>query len=296
MVSDAGEVVGATLLCWNVAGRVRRLAEQQAQVIALEPDLICLQEVTIKTAESWRARLAAAGWEYTATADAVLARGAGRARPLLAFTASRLPLEAIELVDVPWPERVLAVRAAGLELVNVHSPISPKPGLAKVLTHEAVARHLAGGSGPRLVCGDLNTPRKEHADGRVWTFARDQYGRLRPDRGERWDQAELALIRGLESHGFRDAFRDMYGTERRELSWEWPRWGGGYRLDHLIVSTEVDVHDFTYLHDWRTQGLSDHSPLRARLQWRLRTDSAEPAAQQGAAAPSSPASRSAARG
>ena len=89
--------------------------------------------------------------------------------------------------DVPWPERVLAARAGRLEIVNVHSPISPKPGLVKVLTHEAVFRHLATGSGPRIVVGDLNTPRKELSDGSVWTFARDRQGRLRQDRGERWD-------------------------------------------------------------------------------------------------------------
>ena len=124
---------------------------------------------------------------------------------------------------------------AGLELVNLHSPISPKPGLAKVLTHEAVHRHLAAGAGPRLVCGDLNTPRREHPDGRVWTFARTRSGRLRPERGERWDAAELALIRGLEPYGFRDAFRARHGLERRELSWEWQQSGGGYRLDHIIV-------------------------------------------------------------
>ena len=74
----------------------------------------------------------------------------------------------------------------------MHSPISPKPGLAKVLTHEAVYRHLRPGRGPRVICGDLNTPRREHADGSVWTFARDRYGRLRPERGERWDAAERA--------------------------------------------------------------------------------------------------------
>jgi exodeoxyribonuclease-3 len=172
------------------------------------------------------------------------------------------------VADPPWPERVLAVRLnSGLEVVNVHSPISPKPGLAKVLTHEAVFRHLAAPAGhPRLVCGDLNTPRREHADGSVWTFARDRYGRLRPDRGERWDAAETALIRGLEPHGFRDAFRAVHGHELKEVSWEWPRYGGGYRLDHLIVSSEVEVVDCRYGHDWRRKlKLSDHSPLVAEL-------------------------------
>ena len=55
--------------------------------------------------------------------------------------------------DVPWPERVLAARLEdGLEVVNVHSPISPKPGLAKVLTHEAVFRHMVARAAVRGWC------------------------------------------------------------------------------------------------------------------------------------------------
>ena len=101
----------------------------------------------------------------------------------------------------------------------------------------------------------------------MWTFARDRYGKLGPDRGERWDQAELALIKGLEPIGFRDAFRDRHGLELREVSWKWQRWGGGYRLDHLIISAEVRAREVRYLHDWRKRGLSDHSPLFARVSW-----------------------------
>jgi endonuclease/exonuclease/phosphatase family metal-dependent hydrolase len=51
------------------------------------------------------------------------------------------------------------------------------------------------------------------------------------------------------------------------VSWEWRRWGGGYRLDHLIVSSAVTVQYVEYLHDWRKEGLSDHSPLLATLEW-----------------------------
>jgi exonuclease III len=250
-----------------VAGRVSRLDEQIEHVVACDAGLICLQEVTVKTLAHWQRRLEAAGWEYVLSADATVAVSVGRLRPLLTVTAARAPIEPLALPDLPWPERVLAVSIDGLQLFNVHSPISPKPQLAKVRTHEALAAHLATGSGPRALCGDLNTPRKEHPDGRVWTFARDRYGRLRPERGERWDTAELALIKGLEQHGFRDAFRSIHGLEVRELSWEWPRWGGGYRLDHLIVSEDVKVSDVRYLHDWRRAGLSDHSPLYTTLSW-----------------------------
>jgi endonuclease/exonuclease/phosphatase family metal-dependent hydrolase len=245
---------------------VRRQPEQAARIAAVAPDLVCLQEVTAATAQLWTQQLGDAGLEHVALGDAAGARNHGR-RPLMTLTAGRHPLAAEPVPGVPWPERALAVSSDGLLTVNLHSPISARPDLVKVLTHEAVHARLAGRAGPTILCGDLNTPRREHPDGRVWTFARTAHGNLRPERGERWDRAELALIRGLEPYGFRDAFRERHGPEVRELSWEWTSWKGGYRLDHLIVSAELEVNDVCYLHVWRREGLSDHSPLLAELAW-----------------------------
>jgi exodeoxyribonuclease III len=254
------------LVSWNVAGRVKLLKEQTQRLLSLHADAICLQEITRRTLPRWQTLLNDAG--YLGVEHGAL--DSGRSRPLIVLTACREPIEPIAIAEAPWPERVLAIRTpSGLELVNVHSPISPKPQLAKVRTHEAVYQHLAtepGGGRARILCGDLNTPRKEHPDGTVWTFARDQHGRLRVDRGEHWDEAELALIRGLEPHGYRDAYRLLHGYEAREFSWEWARWKGGYRLDHLILSASVTVQSCTYEHQWRKDGLSDHSALIARLQ------------------------------
>jgi len=259
-------VPDATLVSWNVAGRIRRQATQAERIAALSPDIVCLQEVTARSAPAWAEALREAGLAHVTVAVPPVT-GTPRPRPLSALLASRWEQDAVAVEAVPWPERVLAARVAGLEVVNVHSPISPSPGLAKVLTHEAVHAHAVRRDGPRVVCGDLNTPRREHPDGRVWTFARDRSGRLREDRGERWDAAELALIKGLEEHGFRDAFRSLHGLESREPSWVWQRSGGGYRLDHLIASGEVEVLVCGYLHEWRDEGLSDHSPLVAHLRW-----------------------------
>ena len=254
------------LLSWNVAGRHSRLEQQADVVCALGAELVCLQEISLAGANGWRARLEDAGYEL-AMPEMPIRRESSR--PLGVLTAARVEMSVSEVPDVPWPERVLAVRLpalSGLECVNVHSPVSPKPGLAKVRTHEAVFRYLARRADhPRLVCGDLNTPRREHPDGSVWTFARTRSGKLRPERGERWDIAETAVIRGLEAHGFRDAFRAVHGHGLKEVSWEWPR-GGGYRLDHLIVSDDVKVEDCRYGHAWRRElRLSDHSPLLAEL-------------------------------
>jgi exodeoxyribonuclease III len=253
------------LLSWNLAGRQKRLHEQADAVLALGADVVCLQEITPVTAPAWIERLDSEGYRVE-VADMPRARESSR--PLGVLIAAREGFALVAVADVPWPERVLSARLdSGAEVVNVHSPVSPKPGLAKVRTHEAVFRHLAAPAAhPRLLCGDLNTPRREHPDGGVWTFARDRNGRLRPDRGERWDAAESALIRGLEQHGFRDAFREVNGFESKEPSWEWPRHGGGYRLDHLIVSERIGVEDCRYAHEWRRElRLSDHSPLTAQL-------------------------------
>ena len=60
---------------------------------------------------------------------------------------------------------------------------------------------------PRVLCGDLNTPRREAPDGTVWSFARDGRGRLRAERAGAWDAAELGVVPGLRDLGFADAFR-----------------------------------------------------------------------------------------
>lgn len=256
------------LVTWNVAGRVRRRPEQVEALLAEEPEVVALQEVSAGTAAGWREDLAAAGFEVRTSLDVV--GRPERRRPLGVLVGARGsgPMRAGPAVAIPWPERLLVVRVDGIELYNLHSPISQAPGLAKVLTHEAVHAHLARGSRtPRVLCGDLNTPRRETVDGDVLTFARTSSGKLRPDRGERHDRAELALIRGLQGAGFRDAFRATHGYGPRDRSWTWPN-GGGYRLDHVLVAGRLEVRECRYLHGWREGGLSDHSGLLAVLERR----------------------------
>ena len=162
------------------------------------------------TLPRWRALLQQVG--YPAVEHGELSP-TGRTRALTVLTASHSLLHTMLVDGVPWPERVLATHMGdGTEVLNVHSPISPKSDLAKVRTHEAVRRHLVDCAPgyARILCGDLNTPRKELADGVVWTFARDRYGQLRPERGDRWDK--------LNS---RDAVRLLHRDD--ELSWESPR-------------------------------------------------------------------------
>jgi exonuclease III len=248
------------LLTWNVAGRVSRQPEQSAVVAGVGADVVALQEVTARTLPLWRDALTEAG--FTACESALPhASPAGR-RPLAVLTAARGPLRRLPAPhQVPWPERVLRCRVADVEVINVHSPIAPAPDLAKVRTHEAVAMHLIEPCDvPRILCGDLNTPRRELPDGEVLTFAHDSAGRLRPERGERWNRAERALVRGLRDHGWVDAFRALHGYGEREASWTYPHDRGGWRLDHVLVE-RLEPVAAAYAHEWRRQGLSDHSAM-----------------------------------
>lgn len=250
------------LVTWNVAGRVTRQPEQAAVVAAVGADVVALQEVTTRTLPLWRDALARAGFEACETAlEPPPAAPAGRRR-LGVLTAARDRLERLPSPsEVPWPERVLCCRAGDVEIVNLHSPIAPAPELAKVRTHEAVARHLAAlEPAARILCGDLNTPRRELPDGDVLTFAHDSAGRLRPERGPRWDDAERALVFGLREGGWVDAFRALHGYGEREASWTFPQDRGGWRLDHVLVHDLRPVAA-AYAHDWRRAGLSDHSAL-----------------------------------
>ena len=226
---------------------------------------MALQEVTARTLPLWRAALSELGYSGSQTALDAARTVEGR-RPLGVLTAARRPIQPLPTPpDIPWPERLLCCLVDGVEVVNLHSPIAPAPDLAKVRTHEAVAAYLASRpGGPRVLCGDLNTPRRELPDGDVLTFAYDSAGRLRPERGERWDNAERALVHGLREHGWVDAFRSVHGYGDRQASWTFPRDRGGWRLDHVLAVGLRPVAA-AYAHEWRREGLSDHSALVVEL-------------------------------
>jgi exodeoxyribonuclease III len=224
---------------------------------------VALQEVTARTLPLWRAALSGMGFAGSETALEEAARRVGRRRSLGVLTAARRPIRRLPSPPgVPWPERLLCCLVDDVEVLNLHSPIAPAPDLAKIRTHEAVAAYLASNPDdvPRVLCGDLNTPRRELPDGDVLTFAHDSAGRLRPERGERWDRAERTLVHGLREAGWVDAFRSLHGYGDRQASWTFPHDRGGWRLDHVMAFGLRPVAA-AYAHEWRREGLSDHSAL-----------------------------------
>jgi exonuclease III len=257
------------LITWNVARRVEALAAQAAAIGEREPDVLALQEVTARTWPLWEAACNTLGLTHVVCtlSGADPARTPAGPRRTGVLLAAREPLELLPALPVPWPESALVARVAGVEVHAVHVPNAAN-GEIKPRTLAAVRAGLAERSGPRVLCGDLNTPRRELADGTVWSFARDGRGRLRPERAGFWDEAETGVVPGLRELGFADAFRALHGYGSREPSWTFQRiagHGGGWRLDHIFCSEEIEPVASAYRHEWRDAGLSDHSALEADL-------------------------------
>jgi exonuclease III len=243
-----------------VARRVQRLAEQAGALASRAPDVVALQEVTVRTWPLWQAALTTIGLPHVAWSTS-------RPRRTGVLLASRTPAAGAQPLPVPWPETTLAREIDGVVFHTVHVPNAAN-GWIKIETLEGIRAGLAATSGARVLCGDLNTPRRETPDGTVLSFARDTRGRLREERGERWDAGELGVVPGLADLGFADALRTLHGYARPERSWTFANQKGGWRLDHVFASRELEVLAAGYHHGWRAAGLSDHAPFEADLRLR----------------------------
>ena len=259
------------LVCWNLARFVTRLPGQVEAVASAEPDVVAFQEVTAATVPLWRHALPQFGLAHVATSlDAAdPAREPAGPRRHGVLIAAREPIETLDdrPWDPPWPESVLSVRLHdGTEIHAAHVP-NARNGFIKPQTCEALTHGLAAGAARRILCGDFNTPRRELPDGSIVTFAADSKGRLRPERGEPWDDAERALVQGPGDMD--DAFRALRGPDDRDVSWRYPGNKGGYRIDHLMLSPALECTAFAYRHDWREAGLSDHAAIDAVIHERV---------------------------
>jgi exonuclease III len=254
------------ILSWNVAGRVRSVADQAAAVATggEEVDVVALQEVRASAHPAWRDALAAGGWihqHYSAPPH----RGTPERR-LGVLIAARRALEPLPGIEGLPSERYAAARdqATGVEVHALHAPISAKAERVKVVTLERVAEALGGPGPPAVLVGDLNTPAYESREGETRSFARTRGGALRDGFDERHDAAELGLVPGLGARGWTDAFRAVQGYGARDRSWMYANRRFGYRLDHAFVRG-APIAGCGYVHQWREAGLSDHSAIWVAL-------------------------------
>jgi endonuclease/exonuclease/phosphatase family metal-dependent hydrolase len=198
-----GDVAALRVVTSNALRSNRRADAWAAAVLALEPDVLCVQEVTAVVDGA----LARAG-----VAEA-LPGGCAEVRKLSAGTGvwTRLPVEATELTVAGYV--LAAVRlavGAGVTVASIHTvaPAKPRQGRRWRGSFDAIAGYVARTPGPLVVAGDWNatlahTPLRTLLDG----------GRLR------------------------DAHLDAGRAHAATWPARWPR----ALLDRVLVSDEIAV-------------------------------------------------------
>jgi len=263
------------IISWNTAHRVGRVDAQAHALLSHSPDLVALQEVTSNTVGVLTQTLKEGGLIHSVYSNPP---SKPPSRSYGVFIASRFPIEPLTPFSIPWAEKALSVSVSGndraLEFHTVHIPNGSGNQWTKIETLEGVYAGLAKHSQvPRLLCGDLNTPKLEFPTGEVITWAQEvspdgtirTLSRFRGGSGSRWDTGERQVLTGLAEFGIRDVYRSLHGYGVPEFSWVLNRKGKSVRrrFDHIFASL-LPV-ECIYLHPWREAKLSDHSPIEVLL-------------------------------
>jgi len=268
------------LISWNVAAR-NAWREQLTAIRLRGADIVAFQEVTEITAQRFESEFKEIDLNHHASsfADPEALRGPRRTGQ---FVASRWPLVRLPVSRaLPWPECLLSVLIATpygpIAVNNVHIPNGSNNGLVKVETLEGLYRELAKVTMThRILCGDLNTPQAETTNGEIITWGQrlSQDGTVAAPRGEdrRWDASERNILSGLGQFDLVDTYRRLHGYAARDFSWYLSRKGKtiGRRFDHVFASISLNATECRYLHRFREEGLSDHSPIEVDFEPRER--------------------------
>ena len=258
------------LISWNVNGRYGpALPRQLAAVRERGADVVALQEIRAQSLGVWREGSKHAGLEHVLDSSDLVAvpslSGREYRRIYFNVLASRWPLRRLPGLQLEFPERYLAASVgragAEFEIHTAHLPPGSTRGLVKVEMFEALHTRLATPcERPRILCGDLNTPRAEHDDGTVEFWG--ALTRRTPNAGTRpnaawcsgWPSTTSPTCSGRST------------VTRRPISAGSARRGGqswGRRYDHVFASRRLTPTACRYLHAWREQRLSDHSAIEA---------------------------------
>ncbi len=157
--------------------------------------------------------------------------------------ASTLPFDSELFIGhtTEYDHNLIKASFSAFSVYGMYLPHKKKHNLFEILIQRAT-----GDDQPMIFCGDFNTG-INHIDQKGSSF---------------WYEDEFKELTSL--HCF-DAFRAINGTVK-EYSW-YSHQGNGYRYDHTIVHQDLKVitKDCQYMHKWREEGLSDHSPMMLTL-------------------------------
>jgi exodeoxyribonuclease III len=159
------------------------------------------------------------------------------------FIASKHPCEAVlySEADENYTHNIITAKFAAFNIMGVYLPHKKKHQLLPYIT-----KLVTFSEHPFIIVGDYNTGHNY----------KDQVG------DSFWYQSEL---NALEATDYVDAFRYKNG-DAKEYSW-FSHQGSGYRYDHTYVHQTIlpIIKRCYYLHDWRQNKWSDHSPMVLEL-------------------------------
>lgn len=223
-----------SILSWNirqgggsrVVGIIQALVKSKATIVVLS------EYKNNDKGEMIRAKLLSAGYRYQAVTSA---------RPDVnsVLIASKLPCNTVlhPKADTEYAHNIVEIQTEALNLIGVYLPHKKKHTLLPYIQQVISATET-----PYVIAGDYNTG----------INGVDQVG------SSFWYQPEMLAFGKL---GYVDAFRVKHNTAI-EYSW-YSHQGNGYRYDHTYIHEMLlpIIKRCEYLHTWREQKLSDHSPM-----------------------------------
>ncbi len=252
-----------TLVSWNVNGLRSVLGKGFLQFVEeRQPEVLCLQETKIPTAQAEKLALPFAHQFWH---DAVKPGYSGTA-----ILSHKKPLQVLR--DFPLPHkhpaegRLLAAEFGGFWLVNVYVPNSRRELVRLPYRQQewdpalrGFLRELAEEK-PVVVCGDFNVAHEEI------DLANPGPNRRNPG----FTDEERAGFTELLGADFVDVFRQRHPNEPGHYSWWTYRMNArarniGWRIDYFLVSKPLEKK-VSEAFIWADVLGSDHCPVGVRLQ------------------------------
>ena len=267
-------------LTWNLGHRLKKIPSQMKAVVDRNPNIIAFQEITLESSKIIKKILSSSYRNivdsFELISDQSLLKGPRRLGVLIA-TNYDLKLRSQNGFEIPWRERILAADIISpnetIEFYNAYIPPGSSNRWKKIETLEGLYKGLAKHTEKkRILCGDFNTPQDELLKHGVCTFAQKINKKgvpklkkiFRRGSGNRWDQGERNILEGLKEFNLSDAYRRIHPIPKKDYSFVIERRGkvvAKRRFDHFFSSRELIIKSIEYLHKYREDGLSDHSPL-----------------------------------